>query len=1028
MSDQPAEKKSYKETINKPQTPFPMKANLVQNEPASRKRWAGMGLYKKVRAARAGKTPYVFHDGPPYANGNIHLGHLLNKVLKDIVVRSRTMMDLDCPYVPGWDCHGLPIEHKVVEDLGPKAREMEPFQIRRKCQAYAEKWVKTQSDSMQRLLTLADYDDPYLTMDPRYERASLEVFADIVERDLVYRALKPVHWSIANHTALADAELEYQDREDTSVYVLFEVTTRGTLEGKLAGQSGALHLMIWTTTPWTLPANLAVAAAPRAEYGIYRVQKNGESVMAIIASDLADKVLSMGNPGAGAATPVATCTGADLATLRYRHPFIDRTSPVVHAEYVTLEDGTGLVHTAPGHGVEDYQTGLKECIHFTLDRKEVRTGKTSAEARPDTYCPVKEDGTYDDTVPEWLRAEGVDVWKANDLVVDVLKKSGHLFHSLKFMHSYPHDWRSKTPIIFRATEQWFVSVDKVIGETAKPGTYAGSIRTRSLEAANHVKFYPDWGRNRLRGMLESRPDWCISRQRAWGLPIPAFFHQGRSDQVLLTAASVRAVAANFGTQGSDLWFKATPAELLAGYDVKKDPHAPAWLQALVEKQEFGAIEFKKSTDIFDVWFDSGTSWAAVIRQRFGDAALPADLYLEGSDQHRGWFQASLLPAVATTGLPPFKAVLTHGFMVDKDGKKISKSDVEQQKHIPSLDELFKDFGTDIARWWISSLNTDNDIKIDREYFKLAGEEYRKVRNTIKYLLSNLYDFEPGKYGLGGGGLAKPQAGAGAGVGLVAGGHGGADCSDFDPLSIDAWVLGELNKLIEKVDVGYREFGFRAMHEAIFDFCNETLSAVYLAATKDRMYCDRADSPRRVRSQRAMYVIVDALVRMIAPIMTHTADEAWRLMHSKDADACVHLEVFAPAVRVSVDPDWARVMALRDVTFQQMETARKNTSIDNPLDLGLNLKVDAAHEFVRRFDDVDLADLFGVSKVSVVAGASGYGVEVLDLREQPRCERSWKRDGTVKKRKSIREDLGFLSDRDAKVMDALPDIYYDKDLE
>ncbi|MCE9590102.1 MAG: isoleucine--tRNA ligase [Planctomycetes bacterium] len=982
MSEQP-QKKSYKDTINKPQTAFAMKANLVQNEPASMKRWAEAGLYQKVRQARAGAPRYVFHDGPPYANGSIHLGHLLNKVLKDIVVRSRTMMGFDCPYIPGWDCHGLPIEHKVVAELGPKAREMEPYQIRRKCQAYAEKFVKLQSGQMQRLLTLADYEHPYLTMDPAYEGASLEVFAQMVEKGLVYRALKPVHWSIANQTALADAELEYEDRVDTSIYVLFEVVTASPLHAACGLASGVrVDLMIWTTTPWTLPANLAVAAAPRALYGLFSYQLDGKTHHAILADDLADRVLAL--RGAADIKRLAVCTGQELvsAGLRYRHPFIDRTSPIVTAEYVTLEDGTGLVHTAPGHGVEDYQTGLKDCIRFSPDRREVLAGKPSdPSVRADTYCPVRGDGTFDETAPDWLRAPGVDVWKANDLVIVRLRESGHLFYDLKFTHSYPHDWRGRTPVIFRATEQWFVGVDWPIGFSFFDGQGHGnadapSIRKLAIEAVEKkITFYPDWGKNRLRGMLESRPDWCISRQRAWGLPIPAFFGEG--DQVLLTAAAVRAVAKVVEKQGSDAWFKLSAAELLAGYEPEKDAYAPAW----VKEGRLSRERLKKSTDIFDVWFDSGTSWASVIRQRFGADWLPTDLYLEGSDQHRGWFQASLLPAVATTGeppyhtgQPPFKALLTHGFMVDKDGKKMSKA----LGNTLEVETLLKDHGADVCRWWVSSINADNDIKVDPEFFKLAGEEYRKVRNTLRYLLSNLYDFD-----------------------IKAHRHAWVPA---DATSLDAWVIGELNLVIAAVRAGYEKFDFRALHETVFDFCNETLSAVYLAATKDRMYCDKADSPRRRRSQTAMHTIADALIRLTAPILPHTVEEAWKSLHGESASS-VQLETFPNPVELSVSGEWAGVIASRNDWLKAVEEARQGRGIENPLDCAI---VVPRTQVPAGFSVIDLADLCNVSRIELTDGAE---ISVKDLREEPRCDRSWKRDGTVK----LRGDGGMLSDRDAAAL-------------
>ena len=548
---------SYKSTLNLPKTTFPMKANLVQKEPATLKQWQKQGLYQQIRTRPHPEGKYTFHDGPPYANGSIHLGHLLNKVLKDFVVRSKTMAGYDCPYVPGWDCHGLPIEHKVMQELGDAAKDMEPFKVRRKCKASAEKFIKLQSQQMQRLLTLADYDDPYLTMNPAYEAAVLEVFADLVAKGLVYRALKPVHWSIANQTALADAELEYADREDTSVYVLFEVEEQSrkkllsNFRAEAVPADAPVYLMIWTTTPWTLPANMAVAIRAAHPSHEYTLAKFGDRY-AVVASELLEKVAR--KAGLKSAQPIGErCFATQLLGLTYRHPFVNRVSPVVEANYVTLEDGTGLVHTAPGHGVEDYQTGLRHNLHIVEEdgKQIVKTGSGLIPSHDaDIYCPVRADGTFDDTAPDWLR--GVDVWKANELVVKQLHDSGHLFHQETIRHSYPHDWRSKTPVIFRATDQWFISVERPIDG----GSH--SLRDLALEqTATDVRFFPEWGRNRMRGMLESRPDWCISRQRAWGLPIPAFLPpKGVEDKPLLTATSVRAVAANIRQHGSDYWFRA----------------------------------------------------------------------------------------------------------------------------------------------------------------------------------------------------------------------------------------------------------------------------------------------------------------------------------------------------------------------------------------------------------------------------------------------------------------------------------------
>ena len=923
-----APRPNYKKTLNLPKTAFSMKANLVQNEPASDKRWAKLGVYDQLRAKDHPKGPYVFHDGPPYANGDIHLGHLLNKVLKDLVVRSKSMAGYDCPYTPGWDCHGLPIEHKVMQDLGEKAKELDALKIRKKCESYASKFVKTQKAQMQRLLTMADYDAPYLTMLPKYEAGVLEVFAGLVEQGVVYRDLKPVHWSIDNQTALAEAELEYHDREDVSVFVNFHCV-----------DEPQRSLMIWTTTPWTLPANLAVAVHERYEYGIYQA---GDREV-VLATELAAKVLAKG--GIDSAQPKSTFPGRDLVGVAYHHPFCDREGKVAHAEYVTLEDGTGLVHTAPGHGADDYQTGLREGL--------------------DVYCPVRANGTFDNTVPEWLR--GQHIWKANGAVVEHLRKSGHLFHDYTFNHSYPHDWRGKKPVIFRATEQWFVGVDKPL---QGGGGQAGGkpMRPAAQDATeNNIRFIPGWGQNRMRGMLESRPDWCISRQRSWGLPIPAFFKADGTP--LLNPDSVRAVAKVFAEKGSDAWFYLEPADLLAHY----------------HEDGLDKAALTKGGDTFDVWFESGSSWNAVLRQGWSDKqaqgaagrGYPADLYLEGSDQHRGWFQHSLLPALAVTGQSPFKTVLTHGFMVDKDGKKMSKSG----GNALAIETLMKDYGADVCRWWVASLNPDNDIKVDLGFFKLAGDEYRKVRNTVRFLLSNLDGFDVSAH--------KVKLG------------------DDDATGPDAWVTGELVALSDTVTAAYDALQFRKASKALYDFCNDTLSSVYLVATKDRLYCDAADSPRRRRTQTTLHRVATTLARLLAPVLPHTADEAWRALHPADDAACVHLAGFAEVDclrQVPVSDRWPAVITRRESWMRLVEDFRKANDIKNPLDVGL--VVDPAG--LDKFDPTDLADLCGISRVTLEAGATDAAV---DLRDQPACARSWKRDGTVQER----SDGGLLSDRDAAAL-------------
>ena len=942
----------YKSTLNLPKTGFAMKANLAQNEPLSQQRWESLGLYRRLAESRAGKPRFAFHDGPPYANGAIHVGHLLNKVLKDLVVRTRLMEGMDCPFVPGWDCHGLPIEHKVLTEmvaagkaakldgLAPDVRRMA---IRRECARSAEKFIKLQATQMQRLLTLADYAAPYFTMAPAYEARTLEVFADLVEQGLVYRDKKPVHWSIANRTALAEAELEYEEREDLSVYVEFEGIDREAFEKAFGGPDGNLELdvtpslMIWTTTPWTLPANLAIAVHEGYRYALARI----DGSETILASDLVAKVAAAAK--AEKVEILAETDGKNLVGLRYRHPFCPREGKVVHAEYVTLEDGTGLVHTAPGHGAEDYRTGLREGLA--------------------TYCPVREDGTYDETVPDWLR--GKDIWTANGLVTEHLRSSGHLFFDHRFTHSYPHDWRSKTPVIFRATEQWFISVDRPARRDGK------SLRSAALAAvSDEVKFVPDWGRNRLRGMLESRPDWCISRQRAWGLPIPAFRRPDGS--AFLTAAGIRAVAAAIAARGSDAWFEEPPAALLAAYDPKSDPDAPP---------DLDLATLEKMHDIFDVWFEAGSSWNAVLRSR--GIGFPSELYLEGSDQHRGWFQASLLAALGATGRAPFKALLTHGFIVDKDGKKMSKS----LGNALDVEALLKDSGADVCRWWVSGAAFEGDIKVDLEFFKVAGESYRKVRNTIRFLLSNLEDFLPAS-----GDEIRAD---------------GVDLHTIDPASIDAWALAEAAALEAAVREAFGRYDFRAAHQAIYDFCNETLSATYCVATKDRLYCDRKDAPRRRRTQTVMWTIADLLCRLLAPILPHTADEAFRALWKSDG-RCVHLEMF-PRLAETVGPrahaGWAKAIAVRGLASEALEKA-KARGIENPLDAGLVLP-DPHGELAPFLPE--LPDLCGTSRVRLDPAAAAIAVE--DLRAEPRCDRSWKRDGTV----AQRSDGGMLSARDAEAV-------------
>jgi isoleucyl-tRNA synthetase len=933
MTDQ---KNNLKDTLNLPKTEFPMRANLAQNEPQRLKFWDSINIYETRNEQTKDLPPFVFHDGPPYANGSIHVGHLLNKVLKDFVVRSRYTLGQHCPYVPGWDCHGLPIEHRVMIELLEKKKDKlnsvddktRRIIIRSECKKYAEKHIKSQGEQMKRLLTMADYKNPYLTMNPKFERRVLEVFSSLVKEGIVYRQLKPVHWSIANQTALAEAELEYKDKIDTSVFVNFKAVNSSEVAKKFSYDTNdAVHFTIWTTTPWSLPANLAIAVNTKFEYTLVKVK----NTLTVMATELIEKIESSIDEKV---ERLATCKGTDLLGLDYAHPFCDRTGKVVEADYVTAEDGSGLVHTAPGHGIEDYQTGLREGL--------------------EVYCPVQADGTYDETVPDWIK--GLSIWKANKVIIENLENSGLLLHQNEFSHSYPHDWRSKTPVIFRSTEQWFISVDNALKSKDK------SLRDLALNAIeNDINFVPDWGQNRLRGMLESRPDWCISRQRSWGLPIPAF--RLENDEVFMSAASIEAIAEVFATEGSDAWFKKEAHDLLANYDPKNDPDAPEGLDI---------TKLEKMYDIFDVWFESGSSWNAVLNER--GLGYPADLYLEGSDQHRGWFHLSLLPSLGVNQISPFKSVLTHGFIVDKNGRKMSKS----EGNALNVDDLLKQYGAEVCRWWVSSLAFENDIKADISYFAVASDAYRKIRNTLRFLHSNIFDLDVSD-------ANKAER--------------DKVLSEIEPTSINAFCLEKLTDLQNDVKAAFTEFKFKTASTLLYDFCNDTLSSLYCVAVKDRLYCDSKTSKARLEAQYTLWQTLDTLCHLLAPILPHTADEMFQILYNNKKET-IHLNNMQ-AISYKASEKWATILEIRSDVLKALEESKAN-GIENTLDAGLTIGKEAST--LTAFKN-DLADLFSVSRVTITQNADELSIQ--DLREEPRCERSWKRDETVKER----EDGVLLSDRD-----------------
>ncbi len=929
-------KKNYKQTLNLPKSTFPMEAKLTTNEPVRLEKWREMKLYEKLMEARAGGERWVLHDGPPFANGDIHIGHLINKTLKDVIQRFRSMQGRQTPYVPGWDCHGLPIEHKIQQELGPKLREMETIDIRQRCYAYAEKYVGIQSGQFQRLGILGNWENPYLTMKPAYEAATLEVFARFVEAGLVYKQLKPVHWSIANQTALADAELEYKDVEGPSIYVEFPAEDSAIRESVFAKAVEAqasvpVEFLVWTTTPWTLPANLAIAVHPDVEYALVRYTKEGQPRLGIVAAALVGQVFE-NRPGVEHGETIATAKGSELVGLSYHHPFIDRVCPIVAAEYVTTTDGTGLVHTAPGHGEEDYATGITNGLEI--------------------YCPVLHNGRFDETVPEWLI--GMRVWEANPVITQKLREVGLLLGEQTITHSYPHDWRSKTPTIFRATEQWFIALDKPFGLLGEIGVRPQTLRQRALAVAEgEITFVPKWGQARLTGMLQSRPDWCISRQRAWGLPIPVFYND--KGQPLLSGDSVRAVAQRFAEKGSDAWFTDSPAELL-GADFKYPPG-------------FSADTLRKEKDIFDVWFESGSSWHAVLQGR-DYLKFPADLYLEGSDQHRGWFQLSLLPALGAAGQPPFRQVLTHGFVVKPDGTKVSKSDKE---YVTATQEIER-HGADLLRLWCCSVDYQGDIPVSPKALAEFSDKYRKIRNTLRYLLSNLYDFDPAR-----------------------------DAQEIPAKSLDGWASAELEQLIQQTIAAYDAYqthrAFRLLHE----FCTVQISAIYGNAMKDRLYCDAPDSPLRRRCQTVMYQMLIALTKLLAPMLVFTADEVWEHIPHKPAGEgdlpSIHLALLPESAGVAVTDEqreeWNLLMQLREQALGQLDRLKKEKGLNKALDAEIVYLIndDALRRDLQAYGP-DLEDLVGAGHhtfAEKTTAGPAVEVQLIDRRETyPACARSWKR--------------------------------------
>ncbi len=855
------DEKDYKGTLNLPATDFPMKASLPHREPEHLKRWADEGLYEKMRSIGEGREKYILHDGPPYANGHIHIGHALNKLLKDFIIKSRFMMGYATEYVPGWDCHGLPIELQVEKKLGKAKLTATTLNIRKACRDYAKEFVDIQKEEFKRLGVLGDWDNPYLTMNHAYQACILKEFGKVAEEGLVYKGKKPVHWCSSCGTALAEAEVEHADKTSPSVYVAFELN-KGEVEARLSYKidTEKVSIVIWTTTPWTLPANLAVAMHPELEYSI--VNANGESY--IVASGLLETLREkFGWAETSGATVTGTLAHADLEGLKAQHPFIDRESVILSADFVTLEAGTGIVHIAPGHGQDDYELGLKHGL--------------------DIYTPVNNHGKFTSDVPEF---EGLFVFKANTGIIELLSEKGALLKTEDISHSYPHCWRCKKAVIFRATEQWFVSMDKPVGGSGP------SLREKALKAIKEdVEWIPGWGRERIYAMIENRPDWCLSRQRAWGVPIPALIC-AKCGGAFIDQGVVARLIGLFKEKGADVWFEAPLGELVP--DGTKCPDCEG-------------TEFEKEENILDVWFDSGVSFSSVLEtnKRLG---FPADLYLEGSDQHRGWFHSSLLAGIATRGVPPYKNVLTHGFVVDGKGKKMSKS----FGNVISPDEIIKKYGAEVLRLWVASEDYQDDMRISNEIVKRISEAYRRIRNTFRYILGNISDFDPVE-----------------------------DMVEYDELTeLDRYVLSRLSGQIDATKINYEFFQFHKIYHSLHGFCTVDLSNLYLDILKDRLYTSKKDSVERRAAQTTIYHILDTLTRLLAPILVFTTDEAWSVMPGEREES-VHLASFPKSRLDWLDGDlmekWQHdILPIKAEISKALEIARKEKVIGHPLDARVEL--------------------------------------------------------------------------------------------
>ncbi len=902
----------YRHTLNLPNTGFPMKANLAKREPEMLAAWETKGVYHQILQKAKGRPKYILHDGPPYANGNIHIGTALNKILKDFIVKSKFMTGFDSHYVPGWDCHGLPVEHEVEKSLGAKKAGLSVVEIRRRCREYAAKFVGIQKEEFKRLGVFGEWDNPYLTMNFEYQATIVREFGKFLLDGSVYRGKKPVYWCPTCKTALAEAEVKYEDIRSSSIYVKFKMTFSPSQPSPFGGKGGGkpVYVIIWTTTPWTIPANLAIALHPDFTYAAVDV---GDEVY-ILAEGLLEEVME--KFGIKKYEVLEKFPGKRLEGFKARHPFLDRDSVIILASYVTLDAGTGCVHTAPGHGQEDYESG----VEYGLE----------------VYSPVDDDGRFTKDV---LFFAGQFVFDANDAVNKKLAEVGALLKEEMMVHSYPHCWRTNDPIIFRATEQWFISMDK------------NGLRQNALRAIGEVAWIPPWGRDRIHGMIENRPDWCVSRQRAWGIPITVFYCSACGRPVV-NQQVIDHIIRLFEAEGADIWFEEGTDHL-----VPKGTRCP----------ECGGKDFEKETDILDVWFDSGVSYAAVLEKR-NDLVFPASLYLEGSDQHRGWFHSSLLTSVGTRRRAPYLSVLTHGFVVDGEGKKMSKS----AGNVIAPEEVINQLGADVLRLWVAAEDYKDDIKISNEILKRLADSYFRIRNTYRFLLGNLYDFNPEKDRV----------------------------SYRDLHEMDRWALHQLQKVIAKIREAYEQFEFHVVYHSVQNFCAVEMSALYFDILKDRLYTFPSRSRGRKSAQTALHEILKALTSLMAPILSFTSEEVWKYLPQSPGKAeSVHLTSFPEVQEEYLDDAlnerWERIWEIRGIVTKALEEARKERVIGLSLDAQVILHIpEKLFSFFECYER-DLKSIFIVSSVTLRQAKDEKEVraEVLPA-EGKKCERCWNRDVSV----------------------------------